>query len=221
VRGKSFALFLILTFGGNLLTLTFKIILFNNEPFKGYNTLIFERGEKVDAMSLIKKAKQGDKEALIDLVMDKKQEYYKLAYVYMKNSEDALDAMEDMIVILYENIHKLKKEEAFYSWSKTILVNCCKNTLRKSRKVISLEDIKEEVLEYYTENIEEKNQQIIIEEYMSKLNEKHQEVIKLRYFLDLDYNTIAGILKIPIGTVKSRISIGLQRLKECFGGEEA
>lgn len=173
-------------------------------------------------MKLIKKAKQGDKEALIKLLMDKREEYYKLAYVYMKNKENALDAMEDMIVIIYENMHKLKKEEAFYSWSKTILVNCCKNSLRKNNKVIYLEDMKEEV-QYdnaYNNAVENKEQQIIIEDCMSKLKEKHKEVIRLRYFLDLDYNTIASILKIPIGTVKSRISIGLKKLKESLGGEE-
>lgn len=195
--------------------------------FKGTIVLYIERGEMVDVINLVREAKKGDKEALIELIMDKKQDYYKLAYVYMKNKEDALDAMEDMIVILYENIHKLKKDDAFYSWSKTILVNCCKNAFKKNNRVISLEDIRDKVQEdydnskaSYNEEIEEKNQQIIIEEYMSKLNEKHQEVIKLRYFLDLDYKTIASILKIPSGTVKSRISIGLQRLKECFGGEE-
>lgn len=171
-------------------------------------------------MELVKKAKQGDKEALIKLIMDKKQDYYRLAYVYMRNEEDALDVMEDMIVILYENIHKLKKDDAFYSWSKTILVNCCKNSLRKNSKVISLENIKEKVKEEYREVMEEKNQEIIIEEYMSKLKQKHQEVIRLRYFLDLDYSTIASILKIPVGTVKSRISIGLKSLKESLGGEE-
>jgi len=195
--------------------------------FKGTIVLYIERGEMVDVINLVREAKKGDKEALIELIMDKKQDYYKLAYVYMKNKEDALDAMEDMIVILYENIHKLKKDDAFYSWSKTILVNCCKNAFKKNNRVISLEDIRNKVQEdydnskaSYNEEIEEKNQQIIIEEYMSKLNKKHQEVIKLRYFLDLDYKTIASILKIPSGTVKSRISIGLQRLKECFGGEE-
>lgn len=173
-------------------------------------------------MKLVKKAKQGDKEALIKLIMDKREEYYKLAYVYMKNKEDALDVMEDMIVIIYENMHKLKKEEAFYSWSKTILANCCKNSLRKSSKIIYLEDMKEEAQYDYAHNnaVDNKEQQIIIEEYISKLKEKHQEVIRLRYFLDLDYNTIASILKIPIGTVKSRISIGLKKLKESLGGEE-
>ncbi len=179
--------------------------------------LYMERGGRVNVKKLVEKAKQGDQEALIELIMAKKQEYYKLAYVYMKNEEDALDAMEDMIVILYENIHKLKKDDTFYSWSKTILVNCCKKLLRKRKKVVSLEVIKEEADEQI---IEQKNQKIMLDGYISKLSEKHQEVIRLRYFLDLDYETIAGLIKVPIGTVKSRISIALKKLKESFGGEE-
>lgn len=71
--------------------------------------LYIDRGEKVEIKSLIKRAKKGDKEALLQLVMNQKNDYYKLAYIYMKNEEDALDVIQDMIVILYENIHKLKK----------------------------------------------------------------------------------------------------------------
>ncbi|AOY77735.1 RNA polymerase sigma factor [Clostridium formicaceticum] len=166
---------------------------------------------------LIKTAKKGDKEALVKLIMLQKQDYYKLAYALMKNKEDALDAMEDMIVIIYENIYQLKKEEAFYSWSKRILVNCCKKLLKTKNKVILLDTIKEEV---YEENLQQKEDRMLLEEHLSQLNEKHQEVIRLRYFLDLDYKTIADLLKVPLGTVKSRISIGLNKLKESFGGEE-
>jgi len=175
----------------------------------------------VETRELVEKAKSGDKEALIKLIMDKKQEYYKLAYVYMKNEADALDALSDMIVILYENIHQLKRDEAFCSWSKTILINCCKKILNKRKKIIYLENIKEvEEVKEEEEFIEKKHQEILIENYISRLKSKHQEVIKLRYFLDLDYESIADILKIPIGTVKSRISIGLKKLKESLGGEE-
>lgn len=166
---------------------------------------------------LVKKAKKGDKKALVQLIMVQKQDYYKLAYLYMKNHDDAMDMMEDMIVILYENIHRLKKESSFYSWSKTILVNRCKNILRKKKKIISLDDVKEEA---YLGGFQQKDEEIMLDKYLSQLNEKHQEVIKLRYFLDLDYQTIADILKIPIGTVKSRISIGLKKLKDSFGGEK-
>ncbi|KNF08341.1 RNA polymerase sigma factor SigV [Gottschalkia purinilytica] len=171
----------------------------------------------MDTILLVKKAKQGDKDALVQLIMLKKQDYYKLAYVYMKNPEDTLDVMQNMIVILYENIGQLKDNSKFYSWSKTILVNCCKNYLRKNKKLISLEYVKEQC---YEENFQQKDEEVMIEECLSQLKEKHREVIKLRYFLDLDYKTISNILKIPVGTVKSRIHIGLEKLKEIFGGEE-
>ncbi|WP_425287115.1 RNA polymerase sigma factor [Proteiniborus ethanoligenes] len=148
--------------------------------------------------------------------MAQKQEYYKLAFIYMKNKEDALDAMSEMILILYEKIYQLKKPEAFYSWSKTILVNCCKKLLKDKSKTIPLDNTVEEGCEA---RLKEKEEQLLVEEHLSRLNEKHQEVIKLRYYLDLDYQTIAEILKIPLGTVKSRISIGLNKLKESLGGD--
>ncbi|SHH90587.1 RNA polymerase sigma factor [Clostridium grantii] len=170
----------------------------------------------MDIEELVKKSKEGDKNALVQLIMLNKRDYYKIAYVFMKNNEDAMDVMEDMIVILYENIHKLRDEKAFDRWSKTILVNCCKNTLRKKKKIILLENIKEDI---YEEDFQSKEKGIILEEHLSKLNEKHREVIKLRYYLDMDYKTIANIVKVPVGTVKSRISNGLKKLKESLGGE--
>lgn len=170
----------------------------------------------MDIDKLIKGAKQGDKDALVQLIMARKQDYYKLAYTYMRNKEDALDVLEDMIVILYESIHSLKKEEAFYSWSKTILVNRCKKLLAKKRNLFSLDTVREEAIEG---GFKEKDDQLILEKHLSKLNKKHQEVLKLRYFLDLDYKSISNLLKIPIGTVKSRISVGIKRLKKSLGGE--
>ncbi|SCG84376.1 RNA polymerase sigma factor sigV [Proteiniborus sp. DW1] len=171
----------------------------------------------MDIELLVKKAKKGHKDALVQLVMEKKQDYYKLAFIYMKNKDDSLDAMSDMIVILHEKMHQLKKPEAFYSWSKTILVNCCKKILKERNKIVSLEIVEEQGHEGGLRTMDE---QIMVEEHLSKLNEKHQEVIRLRYFLDLDYQTISDILKIPLGTVKSRISIGLKNLKESLGGDE-
>lgn len=184
-----------------------------------YNDILLymKVGGKVDIELLVKKAKKGHKDALVQLVMEKKQDYYKLAFIYMKNKEDSLDAMSDMIVILHEKIHQLKKPEAFYSWSKTILVNCCKKLLKERNKIVSLDLVEEQG---YEGRLRDMDEQIMIEEHLSKLNEKHQEVIKLRYFLDFDYQTISDILKIPLGTVKSRISIGLKNLKESLGGDE-
>lgn len=171
----------------------------------------------METEALVKKAKQGDKEALVQLIMTEKQDYYKLAYVYMRNPEDAMDAMEDMIVILYENIDHLKNESSFYSWSKTILVNCCKNSLRKKNKVILL-DVPQD--EHQDDFVEQKDEQLRLDKHLQELSIKHREVIKLRYFMDMDYQSIAELLRIPVGTVKSRISIGLKKLKDALGGEK-
>ena len=166
--------------------------------------------------TLVKKAKKGDKDALVRLIVDQKKDYYKLAYAYLENREDALDAMEDMIVILYENIHKLKKSDAFYSWSKTILVNCCRKILGDRKRIVGLEAARESNC---NGGIEEKESEMLLEKYLSELGEKYQEVIKLRFLLDMEYKAVAEILKLPIGTVKSRIFYGLGKLQEKFGGD--
>lgn len=164
---------------------------------------------------LVKQAKQGDKEALVQLIMAQQQDYYKLAYVYMGNREDALDAMEDMIVLLYEHIPGLKKEEAFYSWSKTILVNCCKKILGRKKKNLPL-TIQEEGHDGGFNRMDDK---LMLEAHLARLSQEQQEVIRLRYYLELDYQGIAELTKTPLGTVKSRIFNGLKKLKESIGGE--
>lgn len=163
---------------------------------------------------LVRQAKKGNKEALLQLIMEQKHDYYKLAYVYMQNREDAMDAMSDMIVILYENITKLKKEDAFYSWSKTILVNCCKSILRKRNSVVLLEVIPEEMDESC---LSQKDEQMMLDKHLQQLDTGCQEVILLRYYLDLDYQNISEILNIPLGTVKSRIYRGLEKLRTSLG----
>lgn len=168
-------------------------------------------------MMLIKNvelAKQGDKEALLELILDKKDEYYKLAYVYMKNSDETMDAVEDMIVILYEKIKFLKKNEAFYSWSKTILVNCCKKQLKKKKKLIYIHELPNS-----DTKIIEKENQISLENALNNLKPKHQEAIKLKYYMNYTYNEIADLTNIPIGTVKSRISTALKILKIKLEGD--
>jgi RNA polymerase sigma factor (sigma-70 family) len=171
---------------------------------------MYRRGEKVEEKLLIKQAKRGNKESLLELVMAQDRDYYKLAYVYMKNSEDSMDAMQDMIVILYENISKLRKESPFYSWSKTILVNLCKKKLKEKGNIISLDHIEEEFIDGIYDNSEDS---LLLENYLYKLSEEHREIIKLKYYLDLEYESISEILKIPLGTVKSRLSIGMKKLK--------
>ncbi len=170
---------------------------------------------------LVKQAQKGNKEALLQLILAEQDAYYRLAYSYMSNEHDAMDAMEDMIVTLYEKLGQLQKSEAFYSWSKTILVNRCKTILRNKERFLPLEDERESSLaaladdNSYRTTESEMDMQVLL----SYLNTQQREAIELRYIHDLPYQTIADMTGAPLGTIKSRISQGIQKLKAMIGGD--
>ncbi|MCR8842651.1 RNA polymerase sigma factor [Paenibacillus sp. SC116] len=170
---------------------------------------------------LVRQAQKGNKEALVQLIMADKDAYYRLAYSYMGNEHDALDAMEDMIVTLYEKIDQLQKGEAFYSWSKTILVNRCKTLLRKKQRLLPVGDESEASFAALTEDnpYRSTESEMNMEVLLSHLNAQQREAIELRYIHDLPYQTIADMTGTPIGTIKSRISQGIHKLKVMIGGE--
>ena len=62
------------------------------------------------------------------------RDLYRYALCLMKNPQEAEDAVSEAVIVAYENIHKLKKEEAFKSWIFTILTNKCKKRLKKALK---------------------------------------------------------------------------------------
>ncbi|MBS4178644.1 sigma-70 family RNA polymerase sigma factor [Lederbergia citrea] len=175
----------------------------------------------MNVVRLVKKAKKGNKEALLQLVMAEKDVYYRLAFTYMGNTHDAMDAMEEMIVLLFEKIEQLKKEEAFYSWSKTILVNSCKTLLRKRKKLVLVDEWNDRELDHALTNDPyiASEQQMDIEQMLLHVNEHQKEAIQLKYFHDLDYQTIADMTNVSIGTVKSRIFQGLKKLRDHFRGD--
>jgi RNA polymerase sigma factor (sigma-70 family) len=172
---------------------------------------------------LVKKAKKGNKEALLQLILAEKDAYFRLALTYMENKHDAMDAMEDMIVTLYEKIGQLKNEDSFYSWSKTILVNCCKAMHRKKNRVVLMDDWQSAVenKDNNTKNnpLPNHEERLDMDAALLQLNDKQKESIQLKYFHDMDYESIAALTNVSVGTVKSRVFQGLKKLREHVGGD--
>ena len=175
------------------------------------------RGDGVDRILLIQEAKKGSRQALVDLIMAEKDEYYRLAYVLTGNPHDAGDALEDMIVVLFEKIHQLRDPNAFAAWSRTILRNCCRQIQRSRTRIIPVESVE---LDGYTGDASlAVMENMVLQSGMAALDPLHREVIRLRYYLDYDYQTIARMVGIPVGTVRSRLANGLKKLKKILGGE--
>ena len=86
--------------------------------------------------------KHQDQEALlVSYIKDNQDKFYRLAYSYVKNQEDALDVIQDAIIRAMEKIHTLKNPEYLKTWFYRILVNECLNHIRKMKSILYTDQI--------------------------------------------------------------------------------
>lgn len=171
---------------------------------------------------LIKRAQKSDDAALEALLMLYEKRIYNIAFRYMGNEADAYDMAQEALIKLYRSIHSFKAQSAFSSWVYRLTVNTCLDGLRKRRKApVSLElalengvtfeagdDAAPEARALSLESAED------IQRAIDTLADGHKEVIILRDINGLTYEEVAYALGISVGTVKSRLNRGRQRLKE-------
>ncbi|MGL4797256.1 MAG: sigma-70 family RNA polymerase sigma factor [Paraclostridium sp.] len=162
----------------------------------------------------VKRAIKGDEKYFIEIVDDIKEKLYTIAYSYVKNEQDALDIVQETVYKAYTSIDTLKNPKYFNTWITRILINNSMNTLNKNNKVGYIEEYKQIEETELTIDIDQK---LDISNALDELEEKHKNVIKLKYFEDLTLNEISNKLNIPIGTVKTYLNKGLNRLRGIIG----
>ena len=94
---------------------------------------------------LIKKARQHDADAFTELMMSQMQTMYKTARAILSNEEDAADAISDTILACWEKRGQLRENKYFRTWLTKILVNKCKDIIRKKSPVDYKEDLEKAI----------------------------------------------------------------------------
>lgn len=137
---------------------------------------------------------------------------YRFALCLMKNPHDAEDAVSEAVLKAYENIRKLKDENAFKSWMFTITANTCRGRLKEKarRKNESLE----ESLTNTPANEIDYGMSVDIRKAFFILSEEEQEIIGLSVFGGYNSKEIGGMLGIKDTTVRSKKTRALEKM-EC------
>lgn len=156
---------------------------------------------------LVLKAQKGDKKAFMELIKSNEKSMYKVAKAMVFNEEDIKDVFQDTIIKAYESIEKLKELQYFSTWLIRILINNCNDVIKKRKKVISLEIVKEE-------SYKEKFKNIDLYKAINELEEDLKMVIIMFYFMDMAIKEIAKAQSIAEGTVKSRLNRARKKLEE-------
>ncbi len=172
------------------------------------------------------RSREGDVESFEKLIERYQKTAYNVALRVMHNEEDAKDVTQDALIKAYKSIQSFRGDSGFSTWLYRIVVNTCKDELRKRRgNVVSLDHGRQtdsgfEAIELSDETfapevvLESLNVRQTINAAIRALPEQNRTAVVLRDVQGYSYEDIGSLLGCPVGTVKSRINRGRQLLRE-------
>lgn len=140
--------------------------------------------------------------------------FYRLAYSYLQDREEALDAVQTAVCRALERRDSLRDEAALGVWFTRILVNACMDLLRQRKRVAF---VPPEALDTgsYEDPLPEDG---ALARRVNALPSEVQTVVKLRFYEDMALRDISEVTGWNLNTVKSRLYAGLKKLRVSLEG---
>lgn len=140
-----------------------------------------------------------------------------LAYQMLGDRDEAEDVAQETFVQAFLHLKRFRGGSSLFTWLYRIAVNACRMRLRK-RRPLPLSDVQHPDDTGFDERAWALKQQV--DEVLRQLPEPLREVLILREMHELSYEEIAQVLRIPVGTVRSRLFTARQRFAELWRAEE-
>tara|TARA_R110002050_G_scaffold96679_1_gene200987 strand:+ start:132 stop:734 length:603 start_codon:yes stop_codon:yes gene_type:complete len=183
---------------------------------------------------LIDRFKGGDQGAFEEMVGRYWDRIYAMVHQLLRNPQDAEEVTQDAFIRAHRGLENFRGDSAFSTWLYQIATNLARNRYwywwrRKRDKSISFDqpigdDSTTTLAEVFVGDVETPEDAAVTQELidriaggMEKLTPKHREILILRNVKNLSYEEIAEILKISVGTVKSRIARARESLRSKLG----
>lgn len=179
-----------------------------------------------DEVELIERARRDDARAYEELVLRHRDVAFRTAYLFTRNAADAEDAAQEAFVKAYYALGRFRTDAPFRPWLLRIVANESRNRLRSARRREGLalrlaEDRPSgDAAPSPEEAALDRERRSALVEALGRLREPDREIVACRYLLDLSEHETASVLGIRRGTVKSRLSRALGRLREQIPSEE-
>jgi len=183
-----------------------------------------------DDAGFVARSRQGDTEAFAVLVRTHQKKMLNVAYRMIGDYDEACDVVQESFLSAYRAIGKFRGDARFSTWLCGIVLNHARNHLkqkngRSRNEEISLDEptgAPEETLlhtvrsggESIIEYLEKKELSANVQVCISALDGEQREVLVLRDIQEYSYEEIGVMLKLPEGTVKSRLFRARNALKE-------
>ena len=159
----------------------------------------------------VKEAQNGHRHAFEQVVRLTEGLARKTAYPLLRPHQ-VDDAVQEAYLVVFQKLHHLRKPEAFQAWLCRIVLHVCYALKKKTPLVAEVEEIGS-----VPDSTESVNTHLDLKLALEQLTEESRNVLIMREFLKLDYEEIAFALKLPVGTVRSRLHYGRKKLAKILG----
>jgi RNA polymerase sigma-70 factor (ECF subfamily) len=187
---------------------------------------------KIEDAVLVQRCRQGDSEAIEQLILKYQNRIYNVILRMCRNTDDAAELTQETFVKIIKKIDDFEGRSSFYTWAFRIAVNLtlnyCQRSARLDIKSLDIEDkernrqTRRQLKEFLIDEscpdpalvVQNKELCEIVIQSLMKLDDAHRAVVVLRDIEGMNYARIAEVLDIELGTVKSRLSRARSNLRK-------
>ena len=162
--------------------------------------------------SIIEKAIKGDSDSFEKLFMGTYRYVFAAVRKYLKNDQDAYDAIQETYTRVYKNLSRLENVSSFYPWLHRIAENCSLDILKQNGQDISVDDLKENAAT--RDKAPQSDVTSDVTEVLKQLEPEQMEIIYHVYYDGMQVTQIARMQGIPKTTVYNRLKAAKKRLKD-------
>lgn len=182
-----------------------------------------------DDTPFVSRCRQGETEAFSYLVRRHQKKMLNLAYRMIGDYEESCDVVQEAFLSAFRSLKSFRKEARFSTWLGSIVLNHSKDHLKKKAVRLRLE---EKSLDdpkpaggnslngwsspeiSVLEQMEKRDVERLVQQALEMLDNEQREVLVLRDIHGLSYDEMALMLKLPMGTVRSRLFRARTALKD-------
>ena len=179
-------------------------------------------GRPPEDSELVERARHGDAHAFEKLVQDYSEVAFRVAYLITGSSADAEDVAQESFFKAYRNLAGFRAGSPWRPWLLRIVANEARNRRRSvgRRPQLELDEAASVARDDPSRSPEAAavaaEERATLLRCVNALPDHDRLVISSRYFLELTTEESAGALRCPAGTIKSRLSRALERLRQCL-----
>jgi RNA polymerase sigma-70 factor (ECF subfamily) len=172
------------------------------------------RRTRIEDELLVLRSQEGDVAAFDELVDRWQERLWRHAWRLLGNEDAAWDALQEAWIGISRGIRRLEDPAAFPAWAYRITSNKCRDRIRRERR-------RREAVAAYAEHVRQADADAShvddrcadLKEALTRLPGRDRAILSLRYEEGFDTAAIAAILRVPEGTVKSRLHYARKRLR--------